>query len=94
MHVADRNIPRRQNGRRTIKASVVGLNVSFGDFAVLNHKSVALAAGIAKDGGTIKGQIKGRSELAVRVGKETDARFTGGVQGSTPGAHAGSMLAV
>ena len=59
----------------------------FGCFFV----SVTLAAGIAEDGGTVEGQVEGRCELAVRVGKEADARLASGVLGSTPGTHAESM---
>jgi hypothetical protein len=75
----------------TVKSSVVGLDVSLSHFAVLDDKSVALATGIAEDGGTVERQVKGRCELAVRVGKEANARLAGGVLRGTPGAHAGSM---
>lgn len=57
----------------TIKAGVVGLDVGLGDLAVLDDESVALTAGVAEDGGTVEGQVEGRSQLAVRVGEEADA---------------------
>jgi hypothetical protein len=85
---------RNRTDKHTIKAGVVRLNVSLGHFAVLDNKGVALAAGVAKDGSTIEGQIKGAGKLAVRVGKEADARFASRVQGGAPSAHAGSVLAV
>ena len=75
----------------TVESSVVGLDVSLNHLAVLNDKSVALATGIAEDGGTVEGEVKGRGELAVRVGKESDARLASGVLRGSPGAHAGSM---
>jgi hypothetical protein len=75
----------------TVKSGVVGLDVSLSDLAVLDDKSVTLAASIAEDGGTVEGQVKGRCELAVRVGKEADARLASGVLGSTPGTHAESV---
>ena len=81
-------------GQRTIEASVVGLNEGLGHFAVLDEESVALAAGVAKDGGTIEGEVKSRGKLAVRVGKEADARLAGGVQGGSPCTHAESVLAL
>ena len=75
----------------TVKSGVVGLDVSLSHLAVLDDKSVTLAAGIAEDGGTVEGQVEGRCELAVRVGKEADARLASGVLGITPGTHAESM---
>lgn len=57
----------------TIQAGVVGLDVGLGDLAVLDDESVALTAGVAEDGGTVEGQVEGRSQLAVRVGEEADA---------------------
>ena len=75
----------------TVKPSVVGLDVSLSHLAVLDDKSVALATGIAEDGGTVERQVKSRCELAVRVGKEADAGIASGVLRCTPGAHAGSM---
>jgi hypothetical protein len=80
-----------EDANHTVKSSVVGLDVSLGHLAVLDNKSVALAAGIAEDGSAVEGQVKGRCELAVRVGKEADARLASGVLRSTPGTHAESM---
>ena len=63
--------------------------MGFGYLAVLNDKSVPLAAGVAKDGGTVEGQVEGAGELAVRIGEEANTRLAGGVEGCAPGAHAG-----
>jgi hypothetical protein len=78
--------------KHTIDSGVVGLDVSLSHLAVIDDKSVALVAGIAEDGGTVEGQVKSRCELAVRVGKEADARLASGVLGGTLGAYAESML--
>ena len=78
----------------TVKSGVVGLDVSLSHLAVLDDKSVTLAAGIAEDGGTVEGQVEGRCELAVRVGKEADARLAGGIQGGSPCTHAEIVLAL
>jgi hypothetical protein len=78
----------------TVKSGVVGLDVSLSDLAVLDDKGVTLAASIAEDGGTVEGQVKGRCELAVRVGKEADARLASGVLRSTPGTHAESVSVI
>lgn len=66
--------------------------MSLGDLAVLDDQSVTLAAGVAEDGGTVEGQVKGRCQLAVRVGEEADARLASGVKRGTPGAHSRSEL--
>ena len=86
-------VQKRGGERHTIETGVVRLNESLGHLAVLDNKGVALATGVAKDGSTIEGQVKSRGELAVRVGKEADARLAGGVEGGSPCTHAGSALA-
>jgi hypothetical protein len=78
----------------TVESGVVGLDVSLGHLAVLDDKSVTLAAGIAEDSGTVERQVKRRCELAVRVGKEADARLASGVLRGTPCAHAESLSVI
>lgn len=56
----------------TIDASVVRLNVSTRDLAVLHSKSVALAALVAKDRGAVKGHIEGLGEFTSGVTKEAN----------------------
>ena len=52
--------PGRRNQReRTIHACVVWLDMGFLDSAVLNDESITLGAITAKDGSTVKVQIKG-----------------------------------
>ena len=56
----------------TTHASVVGLNVSLLDLAVLDDQGVALAAVVAENGSGIEVEIESLGELAVGVGKEAD----------------------
>lgn len=48
--------------KRTIQASVIGLNVSLLDSTVLNDQGIALGAVTAKDGSAIEGEIQGFRE--------------------------------
>lgn len=56
----------------TIDTSVVRLNESLSDLAVLHGKSVTLAALVAKDGGAVEGHVEGLGEFTGGVTKEAD----------------------
>ena len=59
---------------RTIHSGVIRLDVSLGDTATLDHKSVPLTAISAEDGGSVEGKVQGGGELGGRVAKEAKLR--------------------
>lgn len=56
----------------TINASVVRLDKSFRNLAVLHGKGITLAALVAKDGGAVEGHVEGLGEFTSGVTKEAD----------------------
>lgn len=56
----------------TIHTGVVGLDKGLLNFAVLNKKSVALAAVVTKDGAAVEAKVESLSELAGGVTQEAD----------------------
>lgn len=56
----------------TIDASVIRLNKSSRNLAVLHGKSVTLAALVAKDRGAVEGHVEGLGEFTSWVTKEAD----------------------
>lgn len=61
-----------QDEERTVESDVVGLDKGLLDLAVLNQKSVALAAVVAEDGGALKGDIESIGELSGGVTEEAN----------------------
>lgn len=55
---------------RTIHTGVIRFDVSLGDTASLDHKSVPLTAISAEDGGSVEGEVQGGGELGGRVAEE------------------------
>lgn len=57
---------------RTIDSSIVRLNKSLLDLAVLNSQGVALASAVSEDRGAIEAEVKSLGEFAGGVTQEAD----------------------
>jgi hypothetical protein len=57
---------------QTIQASVVRLDVSFFDFAVLNDQRISLGAVSTEDGGGVEVEIKTPGELDAGISKKAN----------------------
>lgn len=56
----------------TVETSVVGLNESLLDLAVLNKEHVALAAVVPEDGAAVEAKVEGLGKLAGGVAQEAN----------------------